>query len=188
MNYKNYIYSFRYFILVSLLIFSFSIIYGCITAQVSPEQTKAIIEEFKDVYKPILQASPFVQFLLVFLNNTLAAFLVILLSVIFGIVPVLALVSNGFIIGIFAFLWTQEFSLFAFFNGILPHGIIEIPVLIIASTIGLKIGYIVFIRVFKKQGEIKLEIINGLNFFIRILLPLILIAAFIEIFITPLFF
>ena len=91
-------------------------------------------------------------------------------------------------IGVFAFLWQQDFSIFDFLMGILPHGIVEIPVLVVGSAIGLKIGMTVIIKVFKKQGKIKPEIKDGLNFFIKIMLPLVLIASAIEVFITPLFF
>jgi stage II sporulation protein M len=186
MNYKNYLYSLRYLILIAFLIFSFSIIYGYLAAQSSPQEMEIIIEEFEKIFQPILEASPFVQFLLVFLNNALTVILTILLAVVFGIFPLLVLFSNGLLIGIFAFLWGQELPWIIFFKAILPHGLIEIPLLIVASAIGLKIGQAAFRKVFQKQGQIKPELSLALKFFLKILLPLLALAAFIEIFLTPL--
>lgn len=184
MNYKNYLHSLRFFILFAFLFFSFSIFYGYLTAQTSPQETERIIQGFKEIYQPILQVHPLVQFLLVFLNNALTVILTIILAVVFGIFPILVLFSNGLLLGIFAFLWQQPWLVF--FKGILPHGLIEIPLLIVSSAIGLKIGQIAFKKVFRKQGQVKPELLQALKFFLKILLPLLALAAFIETFITPL--
>jgi len=186
-KYKEYFYSLKQFIIISLALFIFSIIYGYFGAQASPEEAKTALLEFEKIFQPILEATPFVQFILIFLNNAFSLFLSIALGIFFGIFPVLSIFSNGTIIGAFIFLWQQEFSISIFLISIIPHGIIEIPLLIIGSAIGLKIGKTVIDKVFKKKGEIKKEIKIGLDFFVKIMLILILLAAAIEVFLTPLF-
>lgn len=187
-KYKKYFYSLKQFIIIASALLVFSIIYGYFGAQNSPEQARAALEEFKKIFTPVIQAAPITQFIFIFLNNAFSLFLSVISGIAFGIFPLIVLFSNGMMVGVFSFLWQQEFALSGFLMGILPHGIVEIPVLIVGSAIGLKIGKAVINKVFKKQGAIKPEIKDGLNFFLKVMLPLVLIAAAIEVFITPLFF
>ncbi|MCK5085688.1 stage II sporulation protein M, partial [Candidatus Parcubacteria bacterium] len=73
-----------------------------------------------------------------------------------------------------------------FFLGILPHGIIEIPVLIVSSAIGIRIGKVAIWRLFSKKESLLKEFLKALKFFILVLFPLIFIAALIEAFLTAL--
>lgn len=191
MNYfkkhKEYFLSLKQFLVISSALFVFSIIYGYLSAQSSPEEAKQALIKFEKVFEPILTSGALGQFILIFLNNAFSLFLTIILGIIFGIFPLFAIFSNGALIGIFAFLWGQESALKEFFLGIIPHGIIEIPLLIISSAIGMKIGKVVIDKVFKKKGLVNSEIKLGLNFFVKVVLIFTLIAALIEVFITPLF-
>jgi len=183
-KFKAYLYSIRYFVLFAFLVFIFGIFYGYLAAQTSPDEAKMILERIKETLEPIYAMGPFGQFLFIILNNGLTLFFILLLAVIFGIFPFLVLLSNGTILGMVAFFSQQQFSWSVFFLGTLPHGLIEIPVFILAGAIGLKIGKSVFQRVFKKEGSIKKELSEALECFLKILLPLLAIAAAIEIFIT----
>ncbi len=198
-KFKGYLYQRRYFILVSFLIFAFGIFYGYFATQTSPQEVKIALEEVKKVFEPIFEMGPVGQFFFIVLNNGLVLFLTLLLGAAFGVFPFLVLLSNGTILGIVAFFSQQTFSWSVFFLGTLPHGIIEIPVLILTGALGLKIGKTVFQKVFKvdelhssprfanarvKQGEIKKELSDAFEFFWKVLLPLLAIAAIIEIFIT----
>ncbi len=187
MNYKNYLYSLRFFILFALVFFILATVSGYEAAGNSPEQAVLIVEEFEQVFEPILKAHPLAQFILVFLNNAFSLIVTILLGIIFGIVPLLTLFFNGSLLGIFAFLWQQEMPLTSLFLITFPHGIIEIPILLVGAAIGLKIGQTTLKKVFKKQGKIKPELSLALKFYLKILLPLLALAALIEIFISPLF-
>jgi len=186
-KYIKYLYSLKRFIIISSALFLFSVIYGYFSAKISPEDAKTALLEFEKIFKPILESGSFMQFIFIFLNNALALFLSIILGIIFGIFPLISVFSNGAMIGIFAFLWNQNFAVTGFLMGIVPHGIIEIPLLIIGSAIGLKIGKATIDKVFKKKGKIKPEIKIGLDFFVKIMLLLILLAAAIEVFFTSLF-
>jgi len=188
MNYKNYLYSLRFFILFVLFFLTLTVFYGYLIAQQFPERAVMMLERFEEVFGPLLEAHPLTQFILVFLNNSFSLILTILLGVIFGIFPLIVLFSNGTLLGAFIFLWQQQLPLASFLLVTLPHGIIEIPVLIIGAAIGLKMGHLTFKKVFKKEGQIKPELFIALKFFLKVLLPLLALAAFIEIFITPLLF
>ncbi|OIO46476.1 MAG: hypothetical protein AUJ31_01730 [Parcubacteria group bacterium CG1_02_39_15] len=181
---KEYLYPLRNYIFLACLIFVFAIFYGYSVAQTSPEEVKTMLDGIKKVYEPVFGMSPIAQFLFVVLNNGLTLLFIILLGLVFGVPPFMALLSNGAVLGIVAFFSKQTFSWSVFFLGTLPHGIIEIPVLILGCAVGLKIGKTLFNKVFKKQGEVKKELSLALDFFLKALLPLLAIAAAIEIFIT----
>lgn len=84
----------------------------------------------------------------IFLNNAIKSILVMYLGAFFGILPLLFLVINGMVIG-FILKHTAAtpdglpvWELIV--KGLLPHGIIEIPAIIIACAYGLKFGTLVF--------------------------------------------
>lgn len=181
---KEYLSSLRYLILISFLVFIFSFFNGYFLAQGDPEQGRLLSEIIKEKYQPIPEMSSLQQFIFVVLNNSLILTFCLLLGVIFGIFPFLVLFSHGSVLGILASFSAQNLSWAEFFIVIMPHGIIEIPVLILAGAIGFKLGKATFLKIFKKEGEIKKELFAGFKFFLKVLLPLLVLAAFIEIFIT----
>lgn len=183
---KDYIYSLRFFILFSFLVFAFSAVFGYVGASAAPDETKKIIEEIGELLKPFEEMSSLRQFLYIYLNNSITTLLVILLGFLFGIFPLFVLFANGEILGILAFFSRETFSPLTFLAGILPHGIVEIPVFILACAIGIKIGKKAIKKIFfKKKENIRKEISLGFKFFFNVFLPLLAVAAAIEIFITP---
>ncbi|MUT68230.1 stage II sporulation protein M [Paenibacillus sp. NEAU-GSW1] len=83
----------------------------------------------------------------IFLNNAIKSILILYIGSLFGIVPIFFLVFNGMIIG-FLLQRVAEANgtegLLATLIGLLPHGIIEIPAIVIASAYGMKFGALVW--------------------------------------------
>ena len=69
---------------------------------------------------------------------------------------------------------------------LLPHGIIELPMVFLAAGIGLRLGHQVLTALTGKPTEIKREFKDGIRFYFRWIMPLLFVAAVIETFITPL--
>ena len=184
MNNKQYLFSLKKFILISFFIFVFGVTAGYFFSQSWPDQANLILNDFQKMLEPVLEMSLFGQFLFVLLNNSLTVFLVIVLAVLFGIFPLLVLFSNGFILGLIAYFFKTNYSLAVFFLGIAPHGIVEIPIIIIASAIGLRIAQSFYFKIFKKSVSLSQEFDLAFSFFLKVLFPLLVLAAFIEIFIT----
>lgn len=184
MNNKEYIFSLRTFIIIACLIFIFSLFNGYFFARSSPSETGMVLEELQEMFGSILKLPSLGQFLFILLNNSITAFLAILLGIIFGIFPFLILFSNGTVLGIVAYSLKTSFSWSMFFVGTVPHGIIEIPVIILACAIGFRLGKVFFKQLFKKEGDIKTELNFALDFFLKFLFPLLILAAAIEVFIT----
>ena len=178
---KRYFFSLRYYVLFSSVIYFGSILIGYFNASNDPGLTDDTLESLEEMIKPILGMSPAWQFLVVFLKNAFAGLLTILLGAAFGIFPIITLFLNGSLLGILAITLKETMSFSTFLLGILPHGILEIPFLIIAASCGMKVGRSL------TRGNFKKEFVSALVFFLKILLPMVFLAALIEIFITPKF-
>ncbi|MEC0126959.1 stage II sporulation protein M [Paenibacillus pabuli] len=94
-------------------------------------------------------------FLFIFFNNAIKSVLVIYAGLFLGILPVIFLLINGMVIG-FLVHTTMNYGA-SFFDivvkGLLPHGIIEIPVIIIACAFGLRFGGLVLKSLAQFGGE-----------------------------------
>ncbi|PTQ56773.1 MAG: hypothetical protein BSOLF_2661 [Candidatus Carbobacillus altaicus] len=124
----------------------------------------------------------------IFLNNLQAALITLFSGFLFGIFPVFTMLLNGLAVGytlkIAAMNGANILLLLSF--GILPHGIFEIPALILSAAYGFVLGALVIqsvARLFSRTGERTL----GWSSTMRALLPnvvlitvLLLIAAAIE--------
>jgi stage II sporulation protein M len=117
------------------------------------------------------------MFSFIFLNNSLVGFFSIVFGILFGIFPILSVISNGFILG-----YVMKMSVYsAGFSSlwrILPHGIFELPAIFISFGLGVKIGtFFLHDNALKKFKEYFLE---SLRVFVFIILPLLFIAGIIE--------
>lgn len=86
-------------------------------------------------------------FIFIFLNNSIKGVLIIYLGLLAGILPVLFLLINGMVIGYLIHISASqgENLLDLIVKGLLPHGIIEIPAIIIACAFGIQMGLRVLI-------------------------------------------
>lgn len=77
---------------------------------------------------------------ILFLHNLRALGLIAILGLVLGIYPVFAMLLNGLIIGVVGAVAVPATSLAAFLAGIIPHGILEIPAILIGAAVGLRLG------------------------------------------------
>lgn len=125
-----------------------------------------------------------------FINNVRASFIMVIVGFIpFLFLPYLGSFANGFIIGVIGkMLSFKKMNLLrAFVFGILPHGIFEIPALIYAMYLGVTFCLNITKKFLKKDRENFSDLFrkNIMNF-IKIVIPLLIIAALIEAYVTPL--
>lgn len=122
----------------------------------------------------------------IFLNNGIKVFMAVALGIVIGFYPTLLLLVNGFIVGSVVTVGGMTIGWDKTLAGILPHGLIELPVFIIGGAIGLMLGAKVIDKIFKKnKTPIKPEFYKAIGFTVKVLIPLLFIAAIIESFITP---
>jgi len=181
---KKYLHQLRPYILFASVIFTLAVFIGYFVAQNFPEEVMRILEKVKKELGPLGDITNFELFLIIFEQNVSALLLSIIFGIFLGIIPCFSVFTNGLILGIIIFEMLNEYSWEILLVGILPHGIIEIPVLIVSSAIGIRIGKAVLWKIFKRQGSIKKEFKQALKFFLYVLLPLLFLAALIEAFVT----
>ena len=126
----------------------------------------------------------------IFTNNLRATFIVFLGGMVsFSVIGVLAFLLNvglvGGVLGIFKLMGYSPVLLFI--AGLLPHGMFEIPALMIASAVVLRIGAVLVTpQLGKSMGQMALELLaDWAKIFIGLVVPLLAIAAVIEAYITP---
>ncbi|MCL2863894.1 MAG: stage II sporulation protein M [Methanimicrococcus sp.] len=154
-------------------------------------------EIFETVFSSlgIPDGSSFDLFLFIFFNNAGVLFMLILFGFVFAILPVLVVLVNGSIIGLVSEASLRQFGLPFLLAGLLPHGIIELPVILIGAGIGFKLGALftrLLLNMIKGNPDVcsnlanqfKKEFLNAAGLYFLFLLPLLLIAAFIEVYVT----
>lgn len=125
-----------------------------------------------------------------FLNNTRVVAVIFLAGLFsFSVLGVLLYMVNiGLIGGLFALLQLLGLQpLPIFLAGVLPHGIFELPALIIGSAVVLYMGVaIVTPQTGKSMGEVILELLaDWAKIFLGLVVPLLAVAAIIEAYVTP---
>ena len=110
-------------------------------------------------------------------NNVQTSFIGMVLGFIFGIFPIITTVINGYLLGFVGFISVNSDGWVSLLK-LLPHGIFELPAVIIALGLGLKLGTFPFKKNPRKSLREFLE--NSTRVFLLIVLPLLLIAGIIE--------
>jgi stage II sporulation protein M len=119
------------------------------------------------------------MFIAIAYNNVLALFIFMASGILLGIPPLMFIAFNGFFIGYIAFTAAQIQGLGFVFATILPHGVIEIPAIILSSSMGVGLGYQIIHRLMKREG-IRIYVLNSIKVFTRRIVPLLVLAAGIE--------
>ena len=95
----------------------------------------------------------FVVFAIIFIKNASVLMLSFVLSPILCLVPVLSLVLNGAVLGFVAVTVAGQESVGFVLAGLLPHGVFEIPALIMGQAAALSFGAMAITLVLKKESR-----------------------------------
>jgi stage II sporulation protein M len=143
--------------------------------QISPESFEGFLSNIPNP----AEVSNIEMFMAIVYNNILASFIFMVSGLLIGIPPLMFIVFNGFFIGYVAFNAAQIQGLGFVFATILPHGVFEVPAIVLSSSMGVGLGYQVIHRLMKR-GEIRSYILDSIRVFIKRIVPLLVLAAGIE--------
>lgn len=116
----------------------------------------------------------------IFINNLKSSFFAIFCGVLFGIVPFAVSVANGYVLGFVASKTIASEGTLVLWR-LLPHGIFELPAVLISIGMGLRLGMFLFAYKEKdKLREFGKWLTDSLRVFIFIVIPLLALAAIIE--------
>lgn len=174
----------RIYILMSVWIFFLAAVMGYIAAAHDPEVAEVWMKELQ-MLKWILDQPPILIMVIIFLKNLLACALAVLLGLGLGLVPLLVASSNGIMLGIVSYDAIQKAGILYLLAGTLPHGIIELPTVLIGIAVGFRLGHLLILTILGKQEDLAGETRMALHLLLRFFAPLLFLAAAIETFITP---
>ena len=146
-----YLRSISSFVGLSVFIFVLTSFMGYWAAGVDPDLATQWRAEL-DALKWILEQPPLMIMIIIFLKNLLASAMAMLLGLGLGLIPLLVVTSNGFLLGIVAYSAVQQSGPLFLAAGILPHGIIELPAVLVSIAIGFRLGYLLAFTLAKEKA------------------------------------
>jgi stage II sporulation protein M len=119
-----------------------------------------------DSFEPFLTLPPWKMFFFIILNNSVKSFAVLLSGILFGLIPVIAVATNGYVLGVAYLFASRGVGYVQAAKAVLPHGVLEIPAIIFTAAYGLWLG-VTFARRIRR---------------FKVAFPLFILAALIETF------
>lgn len=160
---------------------------GAMTVVALPASTASMLEALASYAREVLDRPVWQVLLFIFLNNSVKTLLVIIFGLLIGIVPALFIFINGYVIGVVAVMIAAARGTGYVVAGLLPHGIFEIPAVLLGAALGMMLGASLVARL-RGRSEVPIitELRNAIRYFILGIMPLLLLAALAEVYITPL--
>ncbi|MDD1703849.1 MAG: stage II sporulation protein M [Methanoregula sp.] len=178
--------SFSRALAVSVLIFAVSLTIGWIGTTQNPEIGEQLLSAFeKDVAGHIAGNNSLEVFTKLFFNNFEACILLFLGGASLGILTIFILSLNGVVIGSILEIVAKGHSPAFVAAAIVPHGIFEIPAFIISCALGILLSQALLGEWFGNADAADIGKRLGLAFIVFVI-PLVITAAYVEAFITPL--
>ncbi|HVP95170.1 MAG TPA: stage II sporulation protein M [Methanoregulaceae archaeon] len=172
-------------IIIASVIFFACLVLGILLTMKDPSIGQNVLTLFKDsVMEGITGDPPIVLCAKIFLNNLQACLLLFLGGASFGVVSLFILSTNGLIIGSIIEVVREKQGIYLILAAIVPHGIFEIPSFILSGALGFLLAK-VLLDEWNGKGDAASSAAQYGRFFVVCILPLILLAAVVEAFITP---
>ena len=161
---------------VSSLVFIFSILIGyALGDETSAQSFEGVLSNIPDP----TESSSIEMFAAILSNNVVASFLFMASGILGGVPPLMFMAFNGFFIGYISWNAAQVQGLAFVFATILPHGIVEIPTILLSASMGVGLGYSVIHKLLRRGGLQK-YVTTSLSIFIKRIIPLLVFAAGVE--------
>ena len=140
-----------------------------------------LLSELKAFLEPYMPLSSWKMFFFILLNNSVKSFAVLLSGILFGLVPLIAVASNGYILGVSNLFVSGEVGYVQAAKAVLPHGVLEIPAVLLSSAYGLWLGVTFAKRIRRRDmagfGD---QVKHAIKMYFKVAFPLFILAAIIE--------
>jgi len=144
----------------------------------------AALEELAGFLAPLPQP---IVFVVIFIKNVSTLLASFIFSPILCLWPIVVLTLNGWLLAFVAAIIVQEKSFGFVLAGLLPHGVFELPALIMGEAAAFSFGTAAILALFKKERRnLLLPNLKQNLRYLLIAFALLLPAAIIETFVTPL--
>jgi stage II sporulation protein M len=168
----------RPYILALGLIFAVSFAAGTVAPPSVRKEATGAFQLVADSYQGLPGGT---LFFLILFHNVTASLLILASGVLVGVVPVLAIGSNGFFLGVLY----QEAARVAGVSStalrVLPHGVFEIPALLISASYGLWLGVMVVRRMRgREHAPLGAHMKHAFRRYFAVVFPLLVVAGAVE--------
>jgi stage II sporulation protein M len=182
---------YKWWIYIAIGLFGIGFAIGLILALIMPFSIPALLSEDLALIRELAAAlGPFkvTTAVFIFFKNVSALLISFMFSPILCLPPIIALAVNGGLISFVSVMVVQEESLGLLLAGLLPHGIFELPALIIGEAAALSFGTMAIIALIskKRRNQLPPNLKRNLRYLV-VAFILLLPAAIIETYVTPLF-
>ena len=174
----------KYHFLFITMIFFISAMSGYLFSASDETYSDTLIQELGEEFSGLMELSAPMVVFNIFTRNTFLSFVALVTGIAFGLIPLGFIALNGILIGVIIQMAQREMGFFFVVMAIVPHGVIELPMVFLSSAIGLKLGQELLCMLIDRDSNIKEELIRGIRTFIILVIPLLFVAAFIEVYIT----
>ena len=178
--------SFKKWILVAVCLFGIGMVLG-LTEQDSIANLLA--EDLAALQELGATLTPFTitTAAFIFIKNISAVLMSFIFSPVLCLLPVLSLVLNGWLLSFVSTMAVQQKSLGFVLAALLPHGVFELPAIIIGEAAALSFGAMVIIALISKERrKLLLPNLKQNLRYLMIACALLVPAAIIETYVTPL--
>ena len=183
-DFAAYIHRIRYSIYAVAALMAFSLLIGVAIALTLPGPTDQLMKLLSQEFLPFKSMASLDLMISLFLHNALICLLMLGLGLALGVLTLFIAFDNGLMIGLAGTATASKAGLLYTLAAILPHGIVEVPVMVLSAAIGLHLGYSVLLSLIRRPVDLRQEIADALGVYAVWLLPLLLLAAFLESYVT----
>ena len=180
--YAEYAWGLKPIFAICCVLFLFSLVMGyTLGGNLNGNALQDLLGAFPDISKMSLPEI----FAFIAANNTIKSLLFMFGGLLGGVLPLFFVIFNGFTVGWVAYDLGMSRGLVYVVAGLAPHGIVEIPTILLAMSMGMSLGYTVLSSL-RGQGNVVKELRLAAGFFITRVFPLLILAAILEVTVTPL--
>ena len=186
---KKYFLENKVWFSISLGTFLSGIVLGFVLVLVFPSVLEKLLDflssTFEEEIASLLSHNNLKTTALIFLNNIKSSLVLSIGGLVFGFLTLFGLFFNGLILGIIGGALVLSGEVVLLFLTLTPHGVFEIPAVLFAASWGLRFGLEWMLDKHKgKRKAVFKANLKGFVSFLPVLILLLVIAAFIEVYIS----
>ena len=189
-TYKNYIKSYlienkNYFLVSAILFFMFFFLYFYFFSYVSLPLEDKILTDLKWYVSKFSMNNSILLAFQIWWNNSFIVFLWLISWFFFSFLALIIIFANSALLWLILARSIESVWIWHSLLLLLPHGIVEIPVVLIGMWLAFKLTILIFRKIFRfKTTKFLFETKNVFKFYFLFILPMLLIAAIVEVFVT----
>lgn len=179
--------------LVAMLVLIGAAFLGAAIVLAEPKMAEEFVNEISKMFEGIIDGEGNVSFIKLLRNNVYASAMAIGMGIFpFIYFSLVSMFSNGIILGLILTYTSMQGGpsiIRSLFTGILPHGVFELTAIFLSVAMGMELCRVItnkFRMVNRGGNESILETLNNIaKTFVLVVMPLLVIAALVECYITP---